>query len=482
MGGKKHFWSVQKQIGLGFILLGILVVVSVFIFLSYSVVILKGIPELLPEKETASFVQFDLRNPSLKKRKKLLVENYLVPWLNDIFKINYEKEILPHVTGLLAMAWLTPVVENDPLIPVFIAETDQKSPLPRDFFEKHGKNLDIGISGSFITLSPSPKLSLRLFDAGNDTLAGSFVFLKTLEGIPGNAFSYFYVRPEYFKKFFSKYSLPHDAGQTLGGYMIGAENGVFLTFRATGNKIFPQANRYSGRLLSLFPENPKFLLGGAARQEGFSSETQKAAKSALNAYNLINIPTEKLTEELIQNEYGVGLYENDNFLFISEIKDKEKMNEGLKDLEKLMPSIVSILKPEIQEVTLPDGTKGKELVARPINVSKIEEELSGKKIIVFQSKKQDFELALYTDDKRVFFSSDRNLIKRAAGGALNFKQSDSYNGVISEVLRGVHEIMYLKPEILKKTLPPLPENLLETGLGIRYEDDFASVFSFLRLE
>lgn len=479
---KKNFWkdwAKQKQIAIGFILLGILFGIYIFIFLSYNVLAVKGIPELLPEEETAFFAQFNLRNSQIGELQKARIENALESWVKENFAISFKKALPAHSAGLIGIAYLSPIINGNSLMPVLIIESNQQNPLPEDFIRKNKESLEIAQVNNFYVISRLQQSEVAVV-LSNESLASSYSFLQTIKEVPPDAFSYFYIQPSQAKELLRNYYYDFEKFQTLGGFLIAAEKGILISANGITDDYSETKEFYSGNLLSFFPEKPELLFGGKTG----GSQPQSGLSDLINIWlsdsGFDNLHSREILNSIADSEYGLAFYKNqpvkllNKLLFVSEWGDDRKFAEAYKNLEKILPRILSMLLPEVREVTLADGTKGRELVADEGSIERSEEEISRGKILIFKKRREPLEFALAVIDHRLFFATDAELIKKALSLQLNsFKKSSAYKNAVSEVMRGIDEIAFINAQ--KSHLPLFKE----IAASVRYEDKAGRIFVFL---
>lgn len=162
-----------------------------------------------------------------------------------------------------------------------------------------------------------------------------------------------------------------------------------MTRRADGTPSVDLEN-YDGALAKNFPASPLAFFGGqnfAAQFDDFSGLfTAVHPSGAAIVEGMVRAQIEQLfgsgdllasdIKPLLQNEYGVGLYGND---FIFEVNGES--NKALEDhADAIKNSFLesgAVWQPVIKEVTLPDGTTGKEVQAQQQPIVENSTEING---------------------------------------------------------------------------------------------------------
>lgn len=196
---------------------------------------------------------------------------------------------------------------------------------------------------------------------------------------------------------------------------------------------------------------------------------------------------------LFEGEYLLTVennFEKPDVSLYLELKDE---NVDLPKLEKVVTAFIrtsGIFSPKVQDVTLPDGTRGKEIVASPEKVERSDENYNGTNIATLRIGSTGFAISYAHVGGKVAFSTNRGTITKfidRVEGRLttNLSTTDSYAknvqsvlrtadqvynvkmGAISEIL-GLNDNEMVKPYILPFTDFTVTKNFFTDGLSTIY--------------
>jgi hypothetical protein len=224
---------------------------------------------------------------------------------------------------------------------------------------------------------------------------------------------------------------------TAEGISVFAEKNRFVaqTFTSINKKVLGKDNfltyneKYEGKLLSLANENPILFAGG----HDLTKELNRIKDIFKSSTNTSSVIFEGLLEAQKEKYFGkdikldediyplfTGEYlltvdnnlEEPDLTLILELKDK---NNDVIRLEKLIGEFVKtsgIFTPKIQNVTLPDGTSGQEIVASPEKIDRFDEKYNETAITSLKIGETGWFIYMaYLDDK-VVFCTDKDTIKK----------------------------------------------------------------------
>lgn len=476
-------WAGQKQMGLAMILLGILLLITLGTFLKFSVLSVQGLPELLPEKDTLLYISFDFKNSGEKSEDKPELRHLLTQWASEEFAIDLEKDLKKFASGFFGFALLKSTVENDAPLPVLLAEI-RDSDTCNSFLTKLSEKERPKFSQvkNFLVVSKHKEAHERIAETARnqDAFATNIAFLKASQGLPVGAFGSFafdtasspnpFLKP--FQVFAGKW-LPTSAKASL----------IHMAGLLREKRIIVPEQRYHADLLRYFPADSLLFLGGEnlASRIYFFDRSLGLVSEILRAYGASDINVEKNLFPLFEEEYGFSLSPKNTFLLLTKIDNSKLVSLEL--LKRKLPSVLSIVMPDIREVTLPDGTKGKELYASTDLVTIAEEKISDIPVQIYHMKHRPFELLIGEKNGMLVISTDHELASKVFSGKVagNFRASPVYTKKIREVLRGVNELFIAKKDWFSKNLPneKIKEFLAsysEVALSVRYGAEVLEMF------
>lgn len=448
----------QKQMGLAMILLGALLLATIGVFFKFNVLRVQGLPELLPEKETLFFTSSADRDFA-----KLILDEY------------FDDTVDQFLGNFWGFALLKPEIQDGEPIPVTIFQL--KDPfLAQKSLEKVAKSVksDFKIVDQF--LIDGKKNAQERIEASvkhKDVFATNPIFLKASQFLPSASFGSFA-----FDNSESTFGHPFlKPFQFISGkWQWDGKTSPFLSVAALlkgGNGPMPQ-RRYHADVLKYFSSETNLFLGGEdlATRIRFFDPGLSNFNRILRGYGVSEINLEKQLFPLLRSEYGFSFLKDKKFLFISKMDGSEENKEALEFVKNQIPSVLSIVMPEIREVTLPDGTKGKELYASTDLVEISDETILGVPTKVYKTKHKPFELLVASKNDLLVISNDRKEIMLALSENVpnNFRQSSLYPKKIREVLRGVNELLIFNKDWFQKNFRSDVNDAT---------NDFGKAFSFI---
>jgi len=301
------------------------------------------------------------------------------------------------------------------------------------------------------------------------------------------------------------------------GVVVVAEKGKLVAQEYTlmdkqqfGDEGFLTYNdKYDGKLLSLANPDLVMLAGGhdltkeiKRLQELFKAGTKTSSlifdgvlEAQKEQYFGKEISLKDDIYPLLQGEYLITVeksFEEPVITFFLELKDK---NDDATNFEKLVTAFVQtsgIFTPKVKDVTLPDGTKGKEIVASPEAIQRFNESIDGISVTSLQIGNTGVTLYYTIVGQDLVISTDhdnmKNIIMRSNGKLEeNFTTASFYQNNIQPALHTADEMVMLKigalsaltglseNEIVKPYVLPLG-NL--TATKNYFADGISSIYQF----
>lgn len=278
------------------------------------------------------------------------------------------------------------------------------------------------------------------------------------------------------------------------GVSIFSDKGRFViqSFTAVNKKVLDNQSlitfneKYRGDLLNLANEEAILFIGGhdLSKELGrfgeiFQSSTQT---SSLIFNGLIEAQKDRyfgkdfsLKDDiypLLHGEYLVTVennFEKPFTTFLIELNDKT--NDIVK-VEKLISAFVKtggVFSPRIQSVTLPDGTKGQEVVASPEKIERIDEKYGSTNITVLKIGNTGISIYLAVIRNSLVVSTNpdslHKIIDRSEGKvSTNLSTSNFFNKNIKPILQSADEVINVKIGALSDILGLTGNQLLATYL------------------
>lgn len=278
-----------------------------------------------------------------------------------------------------------------------------------------------------------------------------------------------------------------------GAALIAKENNFeiesFILFKDTylkGTDALSNTKKYNANLLELLPDDVSFLWGGeevksqigrmvSLLSEG-SSDTntmfEGVIKNYIEKYFGTNISLEEDIYPLLENEFLIAMTKQGNkdiYTFLVELGDPLDGALAIQKIAENFASVGAVFEPRVQETTLPDGTKAKEIVATPQDL--IKSESAYKDVVVYEmaTKDQSWGLFYAIYDEEVIISTNKEALikslKLALGeGTNSIKNSIKFQSIIQPVLAISDSAIYVDV----KSLFPETKLIKEIGMAQNY--------------
>lgn len=257
------------------------------------------------------------------------------------------------------------------------------------------------------------------------------------------------------------------------------------------------SDKYQGRLLSLADQGTLFLFGGHdllkelnRLDEIFTAGTKTSSmlfQGVLEAQKQKYLGKDiSLTEDiypLLKGEYLAtvsGDFSRPEITVLMQLTDK---NSDLLRLEKIANAFIkvsAVFQPKIQEVTLPDGTRGQEVVASPEQVTRTDEAYEGVNVTTLHIGTSGMAVYYAVVDNTLLLNTSSDGIHRLIDRALGkkndgLKNSPEFQSMIAPIFGSADEVLQLKIQPLVDMLG-LRKSEIGKVLGL-YLAPFQSVSS-----
>jgi len=233
-----------------------------------------------------------------------------------------------------------------------------------------------------------------------------------------------------------------------------------------GQSYLTYEDKYQGELLQLANENAILFAGGHNLYKEFQRvgeifQTGTNIDSTLfngileaqkDKYFGKDISLENDIYPLLQNEYLLTTENNFDEPVVSIFMNLTNKNNDMLRVEKLATAFMkqrAIFSPEIKDVTLPDGTKGQEVVASAEDITRTDNQYNGYNITTLQlgSLKWSINYAVLDNTLVISTSPDalKNIIDRKDGKiTTSLRNSDDFNKNVMPAMRTADEIFNIK--------------------------------------
>lgn len=258
------------------------------------------------------------------------------------------------------------------------------------------------------------------------------------------------------------------------GVVLMAEKGKFVAQEYTlmdkeklGDQEFITfSEKYNGKLLALANPDPVMLAGGhdvvkeiKRLQELFKAGTKTSSlifegilEAQKEQYLGKDISLKDDIYPLLEGEYLVTVEKSFEEPVITLFLEMKNTNEDSVRLEKLVTAFVQtsgIFTPKINDVTLPDGTKGKEIIASPETIQRFDESFDGINITSLQVGNTGVTLYYTTVSQNLVISTSHENIKNVimrSNDKLdeNFTSAPFYQSNIKQSIQNADEMFTMK--------------------------------------
>lgn len=233
-----------------------------------------------------------------------------------------------------------------------------------------------------------------------------------------------------------------------------------------GDTYLTYSDKYEGKLLELAGENSIFFAGGHDLYkelkrigEIFSKGTSIDStlfngilEAQKNKYFGKDIAFESDIYPLLKNEYLMTIENNFEQPVVSVFMNLSDKNDDMIRVEKLVNAFINkraIFSPQIKEVTLPDGTKGQEIVASAEDITRSDAQYNGYNVTSLQLGNMPWSINFAVMDNTLAISTDlttlHNIIDRKNGKlTTNLRVSDNFTRTVLPVMRTADEVLHIK--------------------------------------
>lgn len=436
----------------------------------------------------------------------------LIGLLNVILPAPYEQEIAPWVGRKVGLALIKSINPDGKLNPILLIEAkDSKAAIAffkskmvaktgdellqenvngyNVYHYKNGQDLSFTFFNRYLVVATSYQF-LKDFvlekSKSNLALSSEVNFRKVANNLPVSGLAFGYVNvPKLFEVliknpvFISRKNQEFIMLQpflkifSAEGISVFAENKEFhvQVFSAinkaelNGNAYLTYSDRYDGKLLQLANENPILMVGGhdlhkeLGRMEDLFKVGTKANSVIIDGaleyqkekYFGKDISLEEDIYPLLKSEYLLTVnknFEEPEYNLFFELNDK---NTDLLRVEKIVNAFVkmsAVFEPKIQDVTLPDGTKGQEIIASPEQITRSDSVYNGLNISTIAIGNKGFAIHYTAINNDLAASTNLDSLKQAIDRSQgqnksNLKNSELYKNSIKSISRSADQVSHL---------------------------------------
>lgn len=463
----KNFWvKRQREIGITLIILGIILLVSVTVYLYSRNSGIKGFAQFVPDKDVVLYFEFPaaLDNGGAVAKK-----------INSAFNIDWDKNIAPLVDKKGAFA-LIRNPDNKKLLPLFFFKIKSQENVLSflSSFKKLPEDSEIAFLDDSTLLIASalykPSTGARLSENKD--------FIKLQQNLSASWFVYANTKdfnPEIENLIsqavpFMPFTLP-----VFTAVGVSAENfnGIWQghSYAINNNDILVKNEQaYRALLLPFLPPDFDIIISGQnfpsqiAKMDFLSKEQvgqlsasdflsalkkqhlesarpspdvrRGEAKQLMSQLNEANVGTTLDFEKLFSKEFAVAV-NGDKILTIAELAERDQENQIAFLHDTFMKNAGDFIV-QAREVKLPDGTKAKEFITVETLPKTFQENFYGIKIngILFNDKKTIY--GAVTQGK-IFISNDLTVIKKSLlltrERGLNFRETAAYRQFFQPIFK-----------------------------------------------
>lgn len=531
----------KKMLGGALVIIMILLLASVGYLLFLNAFKPFPIAKLLPSKDVIALLEINsnLKHNQTVKAFKLLEnnpkysKNELINFIENKFSLNYEAEINPWLGRNLGIVFLNGK-ENAANI-VYFAEVADKS-AAKNFAKGKAPltdygNQDLYISSDnknftfiddYIFLSDNQETIKLLIDFQNsqdESLYSAPEYKKIESNMPISKMAFAYINFSKVNNGFITY-LPilEEKGFTtefinaLGeifraeGFALTAldNNFALKSFLDVNNEIINHKytsyrEKYDANLAKYIPENAIAFFGGknleyqmgrfieaiGGGEESTVSSTDKLIQNYTKKYFGSGVDFKKGILPLFKKEFAFVIEEDsakNEYKILIELSDPQKNTIALHEILNNFAEMGAVIKPQVVEHILEDGTVSKELMAIPEKFESEEVKYEGTTVYELKTNNQNWgiyyavknEIAIIATSEKLVFSS----LDAINGKIKNLKSSSAFDDFITPILKASDEISYLN---LAKLLPELsPIETLSSGKN--YFEDGITTVNYLRVK
>lgn len=535
---------------LGLIMLGILVAVGFLLF--QKAFRPENIARYLPQDGTVFTLEMNTNfdHHQIQKAETLL-KNYpeftkdgVIKSLETAYNFNYQKDVSPWL-GRQAGLSLVSASADESLEFLYFAEVFSKKNaetfLAAKALKSEYANFDLyifpkGESATFVDdylfFSPSQKQIESLIDFQNSSdkaLFRSASYRRINDNLPLNKVGMFYVNfSQIDNRFFEKFPILSEKGfsapmvspflkllEAEGVALIALDDKFALqsflslnTDLLENEQYLTLQEKYSANLANYISAENIGFWGG----QNFETQLKRMMEVLGGSDENLTIVFDKILQQysekyfggdvnfqndvlpLFKNEFALAIEKHNKenvYKFLIELKDLKNDKDRLELLAENFARTGAVLKPQVVDYTLPDGTPSKEIVAVPEPIIPTETTyenyvihsltIGTRKRGVFYSIVDDFAV-IANDIAGVKSSID---FKNGKGGSLQV--SSKFDNSISPILLSSDEVAYMNfeellPVLFKNKVPDFLIPISEISFGKNYFNDGITTLSYLQIK
>lgn len=462
----------------------------------------------------------------INKKLKISVDFDIVPWLGRQIgavelEVEKEKELstvffLESTSEARAVEFLNKTAKENLTELKETVENNQKmySWNLRDESEDRTKDIPMYSSflGDYLILSKDQAAVKMLIANTEDTVSGTDEYSDVESKMPFNKIGFLFMNydvahDKLLQKYNSisglnLYTLARSPFKKLskseGASLIAKDQNFiiesFILLKEPylkGNSSISSTRKYNANLLNVIPENVSFIWGGEEIKTHINRMVSLLSEGAANTATMFEGVMKNYTEKyfgknvsleddiypLLENEFLISMTkkgQNDIYTFVIELSDPTNNALAIQKIANNFASVGGVFEPHVQEVTLGDGTKAKEIVATPQELIKSESEYKDSVIYEMRTKEGKWGLYYSILDGKVIISTNRDALLESLKLALkettnSAKNSSRYLSVMSPALNISDSLIYadigsLSPEAKLIKSISMAQNYYSNGL------------------
>jgi hypothetical protein len=474
----------------------------------------------------------------------------LIKFAETFFNLVYETDVKPWLGREVGIAYINSAKETNVVYELYFAEVLSQTNVEK-FIQRYtpteniytgNKIYNVKLPGgteyitflnNYFVASPSEQAIFQLIDSQNSTNQKLYFtpqYRKVDNNLPLNRTAFLYLNFDQISdNFLHKIPFLNSTGVSIamvkplltgfdseGAALIALDNDfaiqTFLTLKgdtSNASSYLSFEKKYSASLAAYLPKNTLAFWGG----EDFEAELQKTLSTFAGSNEGSQMLVDQVLQSYTQKYFGqdttfkddiLPLLKNEFALSIEKETDKNiyKVIFGLESVQtdtvkihQLASNFASfggVFEPKVVEHTLPDGTVGREIVAAPEEIMKLESSYQDTTIYELKMGKQNRSIYYSVINDLAIICNDLASIKTSMdlvkGQGESLSSTERFINDIKPVIKGSDEVSFfdfdgILPLVFKKdTLPPFLSIMSSFSSGKNYFDDGVVTINYLHIK
>jgi len=474
----------------------------------------------------------------------------LIKFAENFFSLVYETDVKPWLGREVGIAYMNSAKETNIVYDLYFAEVLSQTNVEK-FLQRYNptenvytgnKMYSVKFPGgseyvtfldNYLVASPSEQAIFQLIDtqnSSNEKLYSTNQYRKVDNNLPLNRTAFLYVNFDQLNdNFLHKVPFLNSTGVSFsmikpfikafdseGAALIALDNNfaiqTFLTLHTENSENSSYLSfdkKYSADFAAYLPKNTLAFWGG----EDLGKELEKMISTFSGGDDSSQMLVDQVIQSYVQKYFGqdtsfkddiLPLLKNEFSFSIEKLNDKNiyKLVFGLENaqsdtvkLHQLASNFASyggIFEPKVVDHTLPDGTVGREIVAAPEEILKIESTYNNTTIYELKMGKQNRSIYYSIINNLAVICSDYDSVKTTLdlvkGQGESLSSTDRFIQDIKPVIKGSDEVSFfdfdgILPLIFKQNnLPPALGIISSFSSGKNYFNDGVVTINYLHIK